>query len=680
MEILFHEATFHNSEQARPEGGSNWAAWCYDSHNDLWFRKSIGSVDSLKTRFLELVGYHLYKLFGVQVPERFGIQIQEKDVFLLTTKIDTLNHFPENFVDQYLHQSKTLRNSSFHVSLNDKEIPLRGLGKLFAVGLFLDDLECIGPAGTNAGWIVRRDRNLLVAQTIKIDPDSIASFFPSGHSYGNQEMYDEFGKPKKLRTHGSDLLNRHIPIHLIDRLSFEDLMKEDKSEFIEAAHLIVSQEENMISLIGTLCGAISAHLPRGYVANLQRKFLERRKKFLAGFAPELLYDLEKTIVQKKAQFANLNQVYDGCDIRRREAEINQHYASFQSDHAFQLPKRLNSFTGRHQQLKELQFVLQERSHQSVISHGIAGMGGVGKTSLAIEYAHEHFQAGCYSYYSRVIWFHAETAIDYQVKNLAEIYFGKNLNKPTEDLMRKIYKYLSSKGTSLIVWDNALSRSDIEAYLPSPDDHDELNANVHCLITSRDSGSWKDINCLMLEVFTLDEAREFVRSKLGNEANAQDIDSLIACVDCYPLALSHAVQFVATGGCPLQEYPRRFYYHQIRLCDWHSEENPLQDTVKTSFLVTLIPLQKTNPESVKVLRACVGFQPDNIPCRLLSQLANLSEEQTLAHLQCLEGLGLISIKHPQNYELPLNLDEGDPMVSTFPTTNCGLWKLKILLDR
>jgi ATP/maltotriose-dependent transcriptional regulator MalT len=52
-----------------------------------------------------------------------------------------------------------------------------------------------------------------------------------------------------------------------------------------------------------------------------------------------------------------------------------------------IPARTRQFTGRDKLLAELATAL--RGDRSAVVHAVTGMGGVGKTTAAIEYAHRH---------------------------------------------------------------------------------------------------------------------------------------------------------------------------------------------------------------------------------------------------------------------------------------------------
>src|SRR5579872_650911 len=66
-----------------------------------------------------------------------------------------------------------------------------------------------------------------------------------------------------------------------------------------------------------------------------------------------------------------------------------------------VPQRIKNFTGREQVLAQLREAVSSRI-TVVLPHALQGMGGVGKTALAIEYAHRYR-----SEYDLVWWIPAE---------------------------------------------------------------------------------------------------------------------------------------------------------------------------------------------------------------------------------------------------------------------------------
>lgn len=117
-------------------------------------------------------------------------------------------------------------------------------------------------------------------------------------------------------------------------------------------------------------------------------------------------------------------------------------------------------------------------------YALTGLGGVGKTQLAIEYAHK-----LSTYYDVVWWIRAEDpqTLQNDLANLAPL-----LGLPTEqdDQARKINainSWLSHSSKWLLIFDNATGPEKLLSYIPS-----SKNGNV--LITSR-ARFWKNLEAI-----------------------------------------------------------------------------------------------------------------------------------------------------------------------------------------
>jgi tetratricopeptide (TPR) repeat protein/predicted MPP superfamily phosphohydrolase len=118
----------------------------------------------------------------------------------------------------------------------------------------------------------------------------------------------------------------------------------------------------------------------------------------------------------------------------------------------------------------------EKGRPTAIGQTVAfvGLGGLGKTQLAVEYAHEHKTR----YPNGVYWFNADGDLDGQLTRLA---FAARWASPASEPIAtlEIAKHqIRTRSDCLIVFDNVESLANIEALLP------ESTATPHLLITSR----------------------------------------------------------------------------------------------------------------------------------------------------------------------------------------------------
>ncbi|MGK7895004.1 MAG: tetratricopeptide repeat protein [Xenococcus sp. (in: cyanobacteria)] len=172
-----------------------------------------------------------------------------------------------------------------------------------------------------------------------------------------------------------------------------------------------------------------------------------------------------------------------------------------------LTRSLN-FVGREDDLKSLHKLLQ--SNQAVVISAVAGMGGVGKTELVMQYALQYEQ----EYPGSICWLRARENIGIQIVNFAKSLLNLNIpeNLDLETQVRYCWGHWR-KGNSLIVLDDVPNygkhyQENIQPYLPSKQEY------INLLLTSRQQPG-KNIQHLNLDVLSPDTASELIISLAVN---------------------------------------------------------------------------------------------------------------------------------------------------------------------
>jgi len=117
------------------------------------------------------------------------------------------------------------------------------------------------------------------------------------------------------------------------------------------------------------------------------------------------------------------------------------------------PKNVN-FTGRTELIEQMKSLYNHRNSTTIIT-ACHGLGGIGKTQLALEFIWQHYKK-----YNGVIWFDAESS---QRLQNSYISLGRELNiihddekKDDKELARKVKHWLENDSHAgwLLVYDNA----------------------------------------------------------------------------------------------------------------------------------------------------------------------------------------------------------------------------------
>lgn len=186
--------------------------------------------------------------------------------------------------------------------------------------------------------------------------------------------------------------------------------------------------------------------------------------------PELLNQLS-SFVKKSKPIAVEPQRINTAELQTKKLDFDINNV------VFNLPYRQkgDGVVGRHEVLLKLREQLT--SGQSTnIGHAASfkGMGGLGKTQLAVEYAYKYKK----NYPNGIFWIEADSDINTQLLQMAEQtkWFSPHLDD-TDTLNRTLDK-LKKTSDCLIIFDNVENHEQIKAYLPT------IQATPHLLITSR----------------------------------------------------------------------------------------------------------------------------------------------------------------------------------------------------
>jgi len=212
------------------------------------------------------------------------------------------------------------------------------------------------------------------------------------------------------------------------------------------------------------------------------------------------------------------------------------------DDVFMVPYQRNpNFTGRESLLATLRNMLcHEVPRQWNHRVALYGLGGAGKTQLALEYVHS--QRDCYD---RIYWISAVsegTLISgFQEIAMKRRWAPQSASLAPKDLVTLVLKRLNQTTNWLIVFDNLDQVEVLDVYLP------DAAPDKHTLITTRNP-HFHQIRAVGLEVSVLsvDDATDLLltRSNVSPIPKAKTEASLIVReLGCLPLAVEQAAAYI-----------------------------------------------------------------------------------------------------------------------------------------
>jgi len=278
------------------------------------------------------------------------------------------------------------------------------------------------------------------------------------------------------------------------------------------------------------------------------------------------------------------------------------YPGDEPDLVVNLPARNARFTGREAGLRELREQL--RSGAAVVLFGtqavaLQGMGGVGKTQLALEYAYRYRAA-----YDVVAWLNADNEETLQ-GSLRDL--GGRLNLQSEQsgpgYARAVVHELSrDKRRWLLILDNADEPDTVRTYLP--------HGPGHILITSRNKAWGEQTQPLEVDVFTRDESIEHLVQRVGT-IDRTDADLVAEQLADLPIAVAAAAAWLDETHTAVAEYLRLIQEEGPSAVLTAMTDRPIART----WDLSLTRLRDRDPAAYRLFQLCSVLAPE-IPLDLV----------------------------------------------------------------
>ncbi|MCS0601375.1 FxSxx-COOH system tetratricopeptide repeat protein [Streptomyces sp. LP11] len=281
-----------------------------------------------------------------------------------------------------------------------------------------------------------------------------------------------------------------------------------------------------------------------------------------------------------------------------------------------VPPNNPNFVGREDLLDQVREQLVTGDTSAVLPHALHGMGGVGKSQIAIEYVYRH--ASDYD----VVWWIPSEQPTMILTALTELAHRLGLNVSSEanravpavrEALRRGHPY----SRWLLVFDNAENVEAVRPYFPT-------GGTGKILITSRNQEWDRVAETLSVDVFTREESKALLRRR-ARDLTDRDADRLAEALGDLPLAIEQAAAWQAVTGMSVPEYLRLI---NEKIAELMLELVPSPDypmSVAAAWDVSLRQLEQRNPAALQLLQVCSFFAPEPIS----RSLFNNSRTTTIA---------------------------------------------------
>jgi Tetratricopeptide repeat len=268
-----------------------------------------------------------------------------------------------------------------------------------------------------------------------------------------------------------------------------------------------------------------------------------------------------------------------------------------------LPPRPVVLAGREGLLADLDTQLAGEGDQRPQMVALWGLGGAGKTSVAVEYAHRHLaEVG-------VAWkFPAEdaTVMAAGFAELAAQLRAQDL-PGSRDPVASVHAVLAASPADwLLVFDNAPCRAAVEEFLPP--------AGPGRMLVTSQSAVWPPGQAVEVPVLDPQVAAEFLVTRTG-DADQQAARELATQLGGLPLGLEQAAAYIQATGTSLAWYVALFRDRRADLLGRGEDaEHPL--SVAATLGLALSRLGDEAPAAVGLVRLLACLAPEPAPLALL----------------------------------------------------------------
>jgi len=247
---------------------------------------------------------------------------------------------------------------------------------------------------------------------------------------------------------------------------------------------------------------------------------------------------------------------------------------------------------------------------------IKGLGGIGKTQIAVEYAYRAREQGRYAH---TFWLNAasQEAILASFQTLAEHlpnFAGKDEQDQRKFIAAVVRWIELCPQPWLLIIDNADELTLVQSCLPQ-------QGQGSILLTTRATAVGWLANPIEVEQMGLGEGTQFLLQRTHRQSAADEecneAANVVIALDGFPLALDQAGAYIEETGCSFGDYLQLYEQHRaILLARRGKQAAHYPNSVATTWSLSFEKIEQAHPAAAELLHLCAYLAPDHIPEELL----------------------------------------------------------------